>query len=107
MSGEEIRYVARAIAARFLCNLVGCRETDAPCCARCGVDFYDDVAPFINRVDSVLGPLFLLWWWLRSCRLPRCRHCGRVLWPWRSRGGSVLQDPAFCSKACEDAWLPF
>ncbi len=79
----------------------------APCvdeCRRCGA-----------WVDLMAGPdwsererygafdvVRVAWSRLRRLAVPRCDHCGRLMWFGRGEGlGS------FCSKACHDAWLPF
>lgn len=87
------------------CRLWGCTVTDCPGCDRCGEYLYGP--GFVER--GLLTPAEHLWWRLkrRAARIWRgckCEECGK---PMGRQYVNRNDWEIFCSKSCEDKWIPF
>lgn len=97
-----------SVASALLCRVFGHKvsvPTDGvELCDRCGshAAYYLDGSQWTDEErEGLVGPLRRLWFRARSWTVPRCDHCRKCLL-FRRRWAHD-----FCSKECQDRWIPF
>jgi len=100
-SGQRVAMSTPERAPLWRCSLLGCETTSwYPDCVHCGSGVYD--LDFIQE-----GIVWRFWHWILWLTAPlrpvRCANCRRVLARFGSRDFVI----DFCSKECEEKWIPF